>query len=433
MKVNSKPIITDIKTGCKKKVCGLISGDKPAVVVIQGMPASGKTTFLNNVSEFMDKNNIPHTVIHSDNYIKDFSDLVSDEKRYRVGILDVFKKNGLFFNSKRKPDKPHGAVVRDIISTSAPNSEITQYEVKAKKVDGQFKFDHKSVLKQLKRVKEEKFDYLNLSLCFPHEYKAGGQSFSPDELHCPEIVSQLRKEMPEGVKHVIDEIETIADDGTEVYISSGNGRNIFNLLSLSRNTHTIGGLDAEAKSPVPYFTDNSLVENYMELPYSFTKSNSGKFGISLDLAKLSKRELKKKIATKKDYELLRNVVNEKKVKSDFNGIQYQIPFFLPVSQRNKIYETDKLVDIYGKDILKNFKTTDRATHSDVSMRQFFDMKSKGEKHVISPKKTHNVRYSISGTSFAPPQAIAEDINLNETARKEINKNYDVFAQLMKYL
>lgn len=433
MKVNSQPIITDIKSGCKKKVHDLINGNRPAVVVIQGMPASGKTTFLNNVSEFMDKNNIPHSVIHSDNYIKDFSRLLSDEKTYRIGIIDVFKKNGLFFNSKSKPDKPHGELVKEIITNSAPHTEVTQYEVKAKKIDGQFKFDHKSVLKQLKRVKEEKFDYLNLSLCFPHEYKAGGKSFNPDELHYPEIVSQLKGNMPKGVKNIIDEIETIADSGTEVYISSGNGHNIFNLLSLSRNTHTIGALDKQAKSPVPYFTDNSLVENYMELPYVFTNSNSPKYRVSLDLAKLSKHELKKKIATKKDYELLRNTVNEQKVKSDFNGIQYLIPFSIPVAQRNKIYEIDKLADIYGKDILKNFKTTDGVTHSDVSMRQFFNMNAKGEKHIISPKKTHNVRYSISGTSFSPPQAIAEDIILNETARKEIYKKYDVFSQLLKYI
>ena len=433
MKINTKSIITDIKPTCKKKIENLIAGDKPAVVVIQGMPASGKTTFLNNVSEFMDKNNIPHSVIHSDNYIKDFSQLMSDEKTYRIGILDIFKKNGLFFNSKSRQDKPHGQLVKEIISNSAPNTEITQYEIKGKSISGKFEFNPKSILKQLKRAKNEKYDYLNLSIGFPHEYTAGGKTFNSDELHNPQIISQLREELPEGLKHVIEEIEDIANQGTEVYISGGNSRKTFNLLSLSKNTHTIGGFDIKTERPISYFTDNSLVENYVELPLPFTNKNAGKYQVHLDLAKLSKHELKKKTATKKDYELLENVVNSQEKQPEFNDIQYLIPMMLPVSQRNKIYDINRLAQIYGEDILKNFKSTENATHSDISMRQFFNMQSKGEKHVISPKKTHNNRYAISGTSFAPPQAIADDINLHETARKEVYKNYELFSQLLKYM
>ena len=270
-------------------------------------------------------------------------------------------------------------------------------------------------------------------MCFPHEYTVNGKSFSPDELHHPKIVSQIKEEIPKGVRHVIEEIEDIANQGTEVYISAGNSHKTFNLLSLSRNTHTIGGLDMKTERPVSYFTDNSLIENYMELPFKFTNKNAKKYHVSLDLAKLSKRELKKKIATKKDYDMLENVVNLQEKRPEFSDIQYLIPMMLSPTQRKKIYDIKKLAQIYGEDILTNFKTTENVTHSDISMRQFFDMKPKGEKHVISPKQTHKVRYAISGTSFAQPQAIAEDINLNETARKEVYKNYELFSQLLKYV
>lgn len=433
MNIKLKPVILRISEEGKSKVQEAIKTDSPSVIVIQGMPATGKTTFLNNVHQFMDQRGIPNSVIHSDNYIEDFSALMSKDKTYRVGVLDIFKRRNLFFNSKAKCDRPHGKVVQGIITSDTPNVSTVPYEIKAKKENGQLVFNAKSVLKQLKRARKEKFDYLNLSIAFPHDYNVSGKAFNPEELHHPQIVSGLRQEMPKSVSNIVDEIEAIVNDGTEVYISSGNSRGQFNMLSLARGTHTVGGFDKKANMPTPYFTNNSLVQRYVGLPYMFTRANSKKFGVSLDLSGLSKRELRKKVATKKDYELLQEAVNNSKVKPDIVSIQYQIPFMLPVAQRNKIYEIEKLSKIYGEDILENFNRVENATHTDISMRQFFDMKTKGEKHVISTRKTHDYRYCISGTSFAPPQAISEDIKLNEFARGEVLRDSELYSRLVQYM
>ncbi|MBR6099250.1 hypothetical protein IKP85_05830 [bacterium] len=432
MKVDTSSIIVSAKHNCRDKVRKYIAGKHPVVIAIQGMPASGKTTFLNNVSEFLTQNHIPHSVIHSDNYIKDFSELMSQDKTYRVGILDIFKQNNMFVNSKSKPDKPHGFMVKNIITSSTPNVEILEHEIKAKKMGDKLTFDTKSVLKKLKQARQEKLDYLNLSVLFMHDYSVAGKSFTPDELHYPHIVSKLMEYMPKSVLNIIREIEAIASEGTQVYISSGNKKNQFNLLSLAKGTYTAGGMDKKTQMPVEYFTDNSLVSQYVELPFIFTNKNSKKFGLYLDLAKLSKRELKKRIATEKDYELLQNTIDKSKYESDVMTIQYQIPFLLPISQRKKIYDLKKLARIYNIDISENFHNIENVTHSDISMRQFFNMNSKGERHVISPRKTHNFRYCISGTSFAPPQAISEDIKLNEIARKEVIKNYNLYSKLIEY-
>ena len=73
------------------------------------------------------------------------------------------------------------------------------------------------------------------------------------------------------------------------------------------------------------------------------------------------------------------------------------------------------------------------THCDISMRQFFDMNAKGERHVISTKKTHKIKNTVSGTSFAVPQAIAEDIKLRETARKFVEADYELYAKILSYM
>ena len=50
-------------------------------------------------------------------------------------------------------------------------------------------------------------------------------------------------------------------------------------------------------------------------------------GISLDLAKLSKRDLKKKVAKENDYKTLKDAIDKSKYKPDIMTIQYQILCF----------------------------------------------------------------------------------------------------------
>ena len=293
---------------------------------MQGLPASGKTTFLNNVKNFLDDEGITSSVIHSDNYIEDFSEILANERRYRIGVVDIFRRKGMFLNSKTKKDESHGNMVVSVLRNLIPKADISLFEIKVSDKDGKYKWDARSVLKQLKQIAalpdDKKFDYLNLSMLFMSEYN----SLSPEQLHYPEIVEQIRANMPKTVLHIIEEIEKIVQRGTEVFISAGNRASSFNLLSLAQGTRTIGGVDKNSE-PISYFTQNSMIEDYAQLPYSLSE------GV-LDLSKLSKNQLRKRIAQKQDYEIIKKVVDKVKNKIDFDYLQFSLKFSGLISLRN---------------------------------------------------------------------------------------------------
>lgn len=423
MKLTNSPVVMRVKDGCADKLRQIVQGNNPSVFVVQGLPASGKTTFLNNVKGFLDGEGIASSVIHSDNYIEDFSDILANERRYRIGVVDIFRKNGMFLNSKTKKDESHGNMVVSVLRELIPKSDISLFEIKISDKDGKYKWDARSVLKQLKKISalpdDKKFDYLNLSMLFNAEY----DTLSPEQLHYPEIVEQIRANMTKTVLHIIEEIEKIVQRGTEVFISAGNRASTFNLLSLAQGTRTIGGSDKD-NEPITYFTQNSLIEDYAKLPYNLSN------GV-LDLSKMSKAALRKRIATKQDYETLKEVVSKIKNKIDFDYLQFSLIWQIPQSLRSKIYDVQTLMEILGADV--SDELTPDGTHCDISMRQFFDMNAKGERHVISTKKTHRVKNTVSGTSFAVPQAIAEDIKLREIARKFVESDYEFYAKILSYM
>lgn len=423
MKLTNSPVVTRVKDNCADKLKQIVQGNNPSVFVVQGLPASGKTTFLNNVKNFLDDEGITSSVIHSDNYIEDFSEILANERRYRIGVVDIFRRKGMFLNSKTKKDESHGNMVVSVLRNLIPKADISLFEIKVSDKDGKYKWDARSVLKQLKQIAalpdDKKFDYLNLSMLFMSEYN----SLSPEQLHYPEIVEQIRANMPKTVLHIIEEIEKIVQRGTEVFISAGNRASSFNLLSLAQGTRTIGGVDKNSE-PISYFTQNSMIEDYAQLPYSLSE------GV-LDLSKLSKNQLRKRIAQKQDYEIIKKVVDKVKNKIDFDYLQFSFLWQLPESLRGKIYDIQILSEIFGVDFSEEL--TPMGTHCDISMRQFFDMNAKGERHVISTKKTHKIKNTVSGTSFAVPQAIAEDIKLRETARKFVEADYELYAKILSYM
>ncbi len=430
MKLTESPVILKVKENCAEKLSNIVRSEKPAVFVVQGLPASGKTTFLNNVKDYFDRNGISNSVIHSDNYIEDFSEILANKKRYRIGVIDIFRKNGMYFNSKTKKDESHGNIVVSVLRNLIPNSELDLFEIKVKDKKGHYSWDAKSVLRQLKRINllpdDKKFDYLNLSMLFMSEYN----SIKPEELHYPEVAANLRATMPKTILHIIEEIEKIVQRGTEVFVSAGNRASSFNLLSLAEGTRTIGGVDGE-NNPIPYFTNNSMIEDSMLLPYDLKNNNAKGIELQLDLAKLSKSQLRKRIAKKQDYEIIKDVVSNIKDKIDFNYLQFSLLWKLPQNLRGKIYDVNTLLSILNADISNEVMPL--GTHCDISLRQFFDMNAKGERHVISTKKTHNVKNTISGTSFAVPQAIAEDIKLREQAKAFVEADYELFAKLLSYM
>ena len=176
MKLTESPVILKVKENCAEKLSNIVRSEKPAVFVVQGLPASGKTTFLNNVKDYFDRNGISNSVIHSDNYIEDFSEILANKKRYRIGVIDIFRKNGMYFNSKTKKDESHGNIVVSVLRNLIPNSELDLFEIKVKDKKGHYSWDAKSVLRQLKRINllpdDKKFDYLNLSMLFMSEYNS---------------------------------------------------------------------------------------------------------------------------------------------------------------------------------------------------------------------------------------------------------------------
>ena len=139
-----------------------------------------------------------------------------------------------------------------------------------------------------------------------------------------------------------------------------------------------------------------------------------------NLAKLSKFELRKKIATKKDYERLEHYVNQLyssgKFNFDIDFMRYKLVSSVDKNLKDKIFEIDKFMKIFeGKfddEVLKY--TFPQGTHCDLQFRQFFDMKSKS-KHVMPMTKTTKIPNTVSGTSFAAPQG------LNTALRKDIQE------------
>jgi len=224
---------------------------------------------------------------------------------------------------------------------------------------------------------------------------------------------------------------TMIKNGTEVYISAGNKRTTFNALSLAKGAHSIGGLDPKTGQPLSYFTNNALVEDFVPIPLSFTSSKShnevdmdptvkavnmsGIIDQTHEFAKLSKRELRQKVATKQDYielkQYIDNILAEGKRRVDINFFQYSLAFNLPEKFRYKIYDTEKFIAMFeGKveqEVLDYIRPM--GTHCDIRYKQFFDMDAKDGYHIMPASQTTLIRNTISGTSFAPGQIIAREI------------------------
>lgn len=350
-------------------------------------------------------------------------DIILKKNCYRIGVVDDFKNKVIYFNSKTRKDTTHGNLIVSILKNLIPNADITTFGIKLSDENGRnYRWNAKSVLKQLKKISnlpnDKKFDYLNLSMLFLSKYNL----INPHQLHYPKNIEQIRTTMPKTILHIIEEIEKIEQNGTKVFVSAGNRAAKFNLLSLAGGAHTVGGIDDKEK-PIPYFTQNSLIKDYARLPYNLTKRSARVIDLQLDLSKLSKYELKKRIANKHDYKIIKNVIENINDNIDFNYLQYNLAWKFSKTMRGKIYDIHILSEIFGA---KNFKEfVIQGTHCDISMRQFFDMKSKSERHVIPTGKSHKIKTTISGTSFAVPQAIAKDIKLCEAMIGKCEKTKNI--------
>lgn len=349
----------------------------------------------------------------------------------KAAVIDVFKTNGLSVSDSQKYDEAHGNLVFSVLKQLTKNSgvEIDTYNVIAQK-NRPCSFNPKSLLKTLKKIKDKNYDYINLSVYYPADYTAGGKAFSPDELY--KYRETLLEEIPKVYLHIIEELEDIIESGTQVYIAGGNKDTKYNILSLTRGAHIIGGEDT---NPLKKFSKNSMIEDYESLPvYIGTAENSKPGNLTInypfekDFSKLSKRELIKRIATKKDYIELENAVNDIYEKSgrqkfDMNYLQYKVAFSVNKNLRRKIYEIEKLRKIFenklDSDVLEN--TFPAGTHCDLQLNQFFDMNSK-KNYIIPRKRTTKILKSISGSSFAVPQALARQIYYEKEADNFVRKN-----------
>ena len=378
-------------------------------------------------------------------------------KPVRIGVIDLFgKKKGIAFSNQK--DFSHGELVAGAIQSQlkGENVEVVPIELKATDPEGKrdrmvttsysmgsdsygsktnLYFNKKSFLKELKRLnslpEEQKFQYLNVSNIIEVPYQVNGRDITPQDLANPVIREEIRNSLPIQIQHIIDELEVMIKNGTEVYISAGNKRTTFNALSLAKGAHSIGGLDPKTGQPLSYFTNNALVEDFVPIPLSFTSSKShnevdmdptvkavnmsGIIDQTHEFAKLSKRELRQKVATKQDYielkQYIDNILAEGKRRVDINFFQYSLAFNLPEKFRYKIYDTEKFIAMFeGKveqEVLDYIRPM--GTHCDIRYKQFFDMDAKDGYHIMPASQTTLIRNTISGTSFAPGQIIAREI------------------------
>ena len=204
--------------------------------------------------------------------------------------------------------------------------------------------------------------------------------------------------------------------------------------------HTIGGCNGITKEPISRFSSNPLVESYENLPVYITKqraithetektalSLNGIIPIQSELSKLSRWELAKKVATKDDYLMLKEYVENLYAtgtfKFDIDFLRFKLVSSVDKNLRNKIFDINKFMEIFqdkfDKEVLQY--TFPQGTHCDLMFRQFFDMTSKS-KHVISMRKTTKIPNTVSGTSFAAPQG------LNHAIREELSSyNFSRFG------
>lgn len=367
----------------------------------------------------------------------------SSLRSIKIGIIDIFgKKKAIPINGVKK-DFTHGDMTSAVLEklTDDLPVNITRIPVKVRD-DSNASFQFKSLLKQLKKINRnnEKLDYLNISTSHVLPYELTGILDDVSKLKDVKVRQAFYDTLPEQVKHVIAELERITSEGTRVYISACNKKNGFNALSLAQGVHTIGGRNGSTLEPIRRFSVNPLVNSYENLPIYISKKQSiinetDKTALNLsklipiesDLSKLSKFELRKKIATKNDYERLEQYVNQLyssgKFNFDIDFMRYKLVSSVDKNLKNKIFEIDKFMKIFeGKfddEVLKY--TFPQGTHCDLQFRQFFDMKSKS-RHVMPMTKTTKIPNTVSGTSFAAPQG------LNTALREDIkNGSFSIFC------
>ena len=342
----------------------------------------------------------------------------NNPNKITVLIIDVFQKNGLTLGDSQKRDLPHGSLVAAQLEELTKNLDIDikTMNVKAMK-ERPCSFNPKSLLKALKSINEENVpNYLNLSVYYPSDYLLDGKNIRPDDLY--KYSEHFRAKLPIQIQHILDEIERIINLGCEVYIAGGNNQYKFNTLSLAKNAHVIGGAD---RSDLNLLSKNSIIEQYAPLPL-YIKGNKHactdgcviRYPFERDLAKLSKFELKYRIADKTDYTKLKQVVDDLtqngKYKIDLNFLTYKYAFSFNENMRGKIFDINKFLEImqkyFDKEVIENIHP--QGTHCDIQFVQFFDMNRK-TKCVIAQNETSRILKSISGTSFAAPQALAQNL------------------------
>ena len=353
-------------------------------------------------------------------------------KTLRVAFIDIFGKNkGVAMGQCFRKDYTHGELTSGVLRhlTQKAKPQIDLFPVKPRAGSGKMSFDGKSLLKQLKRVNssDQHYDYVNISSSFvrPYELVEGATA---ENLSDPAIQRAFYEQLPEQVKHIIAEIEQLTSNGTNVYISACNKKTGFNALSLAKGVRTVSGKNALTGEPIRRFSVNSLVSGYQPLPVYMTTSEQVQRTAPIralkmsdlvspvgDYAGLSHFELRRKIASKKDYEELGRIVEDLygqgKFVFDLDFMRFKLPSVVKNrGLQGRIFEIDKFKEIFNGKFSPEIMeyTFPRGTHCDLSFRQFFDMKNKS-RCIMPITQTTKIPNTASGTSFAAPQALAQDL------------------------
>ncbi len=358
--------------------------------------------------------------------------IVQGIKVARVAFIDIFgKKKGVAMGQSFRKDYTHGELTSAVLKTltKAKKPIIDLFSVKPRSGSGNMSFDGKSLLKQLKKINssEQHYDYANISSSFVRPYDLV-EGATAQNITSPEMQRAFYNQLPEQIKHIITEIEKLTSKGTKVFISACNKKTGFNALSLAKGVRTVGGKDAVTGEPIKRFSINGFVSEYQPLPVYMTNSAKVEKQAPIqalkmsnlvspvgDYAKLSYFELKKKVATKQDYEQLKAVVDDlysqNKFIFDLDFMRFKLPNAVKSKKlQGRIYDIEKFKEIFKDKFSPEIMeyTFPRGTHCDLSFRQFFDMKNKS-KCIMPISKTTKIPNTASGTSFAAPQALAKDL------------------------
>lgn len=196
-----------------------------------------------------------------------------------IAVIDDFSNKSIFIDYDDKPDISHGRAVKQFIEDELPQAKIITFDTK---VGNGFTLTH-NINVQLEKILNEleknnkKYNSINLSqeasMSFETISKVtnkniNNENISQNKDYIKNLIYSIKTDgnsdsskYIKDVQEILHKLDKITSMGVKVYISAGNeGKDEFNIFSLSKNVNTVGALSKYGTKAV-YTADNSLI-NY---------------------------------------------------------------------------------------------------------------------------------------------------------------------------